>query len=57
MIFYHISQQHYKAPFTSFQTIFLILHKIKNQSIKFNFKKNTKKYLVNKKKLPTFAPQ
>lgn len=57
MIFHHISQQHYKAPFTSSQTIFLILHKIKNQSIKFNFQKNTKKYLVNKKKLPTFAPQ
>lgn len=57
MIFHHIFQQNYKAPFTSSQTFFLILHKIKNQSIKFKFKKNTKKYLVNKKKLPTFAPQ
>lgn len=57
MIFHHISQQNYKVPFLPSQTIFLILHKIKNQSIKFKFKKNTKKYLVNKKKLPTFAPQ
>lgn len=37
MIFHHIFQQNYKVPFSPSQTIFLILHKIKNQSIKFKF--------------------